>query len=153
MVGRKTQSLAFARFERQHGLATGAEKAFALHCICPAIHHGRETLPDQVCHLRRAVCRHDPGISRHTRVRRRNRFAVTQVVVRVDVVQKQDAGFGKVIGGLHHRVPHVTRRHGLVNPQAIRTLEGTLRNQGGTGPGLMHQLPRLVVVQRLHESV
>ena len=86
-------------------------------------------------------------------IRRRNRLAVAQVVVRIDVVQKQNAGLGEVIGRTHHGVPHLARRHGLVDPQAVCALEGAPGHQRGAGFGLVDQLPRLVVVQRLHEAV
>ena len=52
----------------------------------------------------------------------RNVFAVTQVVVLVDLIQKQHAGLGKVVGRAHHDVPQLSRGQGLVHPQAIGPL-------------------------------
>ncbi|OQC14887.1 MAG: hypothetical protein BWX79_00778 [Alphaproteobacteria bacterium ADurb.Bin100] len=84
---------------------------------------------------------------------RRNGLAITQVVVQVDVVQKQDAWLGKVVGRLHHRIPQFPRGHRLVDPKAVRTLEGALRDQAGAGARTVHQFPGLVVPKRLHERI
>ena len=61
-----------------------------------------------------------------TGVGRSDGLAVAQVVVGVDVVQEQNAGLGKVVGGAHHGVPEFTRFERLVDPLAVGALEGAL---------------------------
>ncbi len=82
-----------------------------------------------------------------------NFFAIPQVVVLVHVVQEQNAGLGKVVGGLHHGVPQLARGHGFVDPQAIGTLGGTLGHDAGTGLGAVHQLPVFACRERFHERI
>ena len=83
----------------------------------------------------------------------RDRLAVIEVVVLVDVVQEQDAGFGKVIGRAHHRVPQLAGRQRLVHPQAVGALVGALRQGRGAGLRAVHQLPVLAFGQCTHEGV
>ena len=80
-------------------------------------------------------------------------LAIAQVVVLVDVVQEQDAGFGEVVGRLHDGVPQLARGQGLVHPQAVGALVGALLHHGDAGAGLVHQLPGLVVDHGLDEGI
>ena len=82
-----------------------------------------------------------------------DRLAITQIVVLVDGVEKQDAGFGEVIGRAHHAVPQLACGQRPVHPQAVGSLERALGNQCGARFGLVHQLPRLVVGKGPHEAV
>ena len=79
-------------------------------------------------------------------------FAIRQVVVGIDVVDEQDAGFGEVVGRLHDAVPHGAGLDGLVDPLAVGTLVGALGDQAGTGLGAMHQFPVGVLFDGLHEA-
>ena len=88
-----------------------------------------------------------------TRIGCGNRLAIAQVVVLVDRVQKQNARLGKIIGRAHHAVPQFACGHCQVNPQAVGALERAFFNQRRAGPGLVNQLPGLVVGKRLHETV
>ena len=82
-----------------------------------------------------------------------NVFAIRQVVIQIDMVQKQNAGLGEVIGGLHDRVPQLACGQGLVHPHAIRPLVGTVGHDVCTRLRAVHQFPRRVVVQRAHEGI
>ena len=99
------------------------------------------------------MLRRQPRVASDARIRRGNRLAVAQVVVLVDVVEKQNARLGKVVGRAHHRVPQLTGGDGLINPLAVGALESALRQQRRAGPFLVDQLPRPVFGQRLHEGV
>ena len=70
-----------------------------------------------------------------TRVRRSNRFAIVQVVRRVDPVDEDHAGLGIVIGRLHDPVPQVLCLHRPVD-LAVK-----------------YQIPRRVGLYGLHEIV
>ena len=71
----------------------------------------------------------------------------------MDAVQKQNAGFGKVVGRTHDGVPDLLGGHFLVNPQTVFTLVGTGFNALKAGAGAVHQLPALLVRERMHEGV
>ncbi len=80
-------------------------------------------------------------------------LAVIEVVVLVDAVQEEDAGFGVVVGGLHHLVPQVPGPYLAIDPHAVLTLEGALGLHVGVGLGLVHQFHLAVGFHRLHEGI
>ena len=110
VVRGQTQGMSLLRAQGQHRFVASLEKALALHAVGLAIDHGDKTVTDQVGHLRRPVSGHDPGVRGDARIGRADRLAVAQVVVLVDVVQKQDAGFGEVVGRAHDLIPQFARR-------------------------------------------
>ena len=69
------------------------------------------------------------------------------------MVQEQDARLGKVVGRAHDGVPQLARRQGLVDPQAVAALASAFGDQAGTRAGFVHKVPRLIVLQRVHEAV
>ena len=86
-------------------------------------------------------------------VGRRDRLAVTQVVVGVDAVQEEHAGFGMVVGGVHDLVPQLARGHAAVDPLAVGTLARAGRLELGTRLGLVHELDLASVDHGLHEGI
>ena len=145
--------MAFFRAQRQHGFVSRFEKTFTFDLVGLAIHDRMKATPHQICDLGGSVSGQHPGVSRNTGICRSNRLAIAQVVVFVDVVQKQDSRLGKVIGGTHHRVPQLPRGQGLVDPLTIIATSSACIAQRHTGPGPMNQLPVGIGQKCLHESV
>ena len=85
-----------------------------------------------------------------TRVRRRDRLAVRQVVIAVHAVDEDHARLGVAVGRLHDLVEQIARAGLAVDPGAVGAL-------GGVGLvewlGRMPQLDLGVLVDRAHESV
>ena len=69
------------------------------------------------------------------------------------MVEEQNARLSEVVGGLHDGVPQLTGGQALVHPQAISALVGALLHHGDARAGLVHQLPGLVVLHGLDESI
>ena len=153
VVGGQAQAVALAGTQAQHRLVSGLEETLALQPVAAAVDHGLEILADQAGDLARPVLRHDPGVSRDTGVGRGDGLAVAQVVVGVDVVQEQDARLGEVVGRLHHGVPELARRQGLVDPEAVFAPVGAGGQQGFARHGAVHQMPVGISDHGLHEGV
>src|SRR5205814_126051 len=56
------------------------------------------------------------------------RFAIIQVVVAIDVIEKENAGLRVVVGGTHDLVPEIARAYLAIHPQPVAAL---------VGPGLL----------------
>jgi hypothetical protein len=88
-----------------------------------------------------------------TRVGGVDALAVPEVVVGVDAVDEQHAGFGVVVGGPHDLVPQRACALAPIDPQAVAAAiraGGFLRR---ARLGAVHQLDRAVFVDRAHECV
>ncbi len=88
-----------------------------------------------------------------TRVGRRDRLAVAEVVVGVDAVEEQHAGLGVVVGRAHDLVPQLARAQPAVDPQAIGALPGAFGLLRRCGLGAVHELDLGVGLHGLHEGV
>ena len=85
----------------------------------------------------------------------RNLLGIPKVVVLIDIVQKQNARFGKVIGRAHDGIPQLARRQALVHPHTVfagfpevcARLNLRLARCGG-----VHQLPGRIVLDGLHKG-
>ena len=153
VIRRQPQRVAFPGLQREHRLRPGREEARRFRPIRLAIDDRQERRPDQVRHLARSVPRQHPGLRGHARIRRADRLAVMQVVVRIDPVQEEHARLGVVVGGAHDLVPQLAGPHPAVDPQPVGALRRAGGAQLGAGRGLVHQLDVGIGLDRLHERV
>ena len=153
----QAQLMPFTRAQAQHGFGAGREESLGRSGITPPVDHGSERTTDQLLHLPRAVLCEYPGVRGHAWIRGRDRLAIRQVVVAVDLVQEQHAGFGMVVGGAHDPVPQVTGRELPVNPGAAAVSQCAGMRAGcllrGPGLGAVDQLDAGAILHRLHEGV
>ncbi len=153
VIGRQLQRMAFAGSQHEHRLHARLEEAFGLRAVRPAVDDRHERLPDQLGHLPRAFAGLHPRIRRHARIRRRNRLAITQVVVLVDAVEEQHARLGVVVGAAHDLVPQRAGARLAVDPDAVVALLRAGLDLLLAGLGAVHEVERRVVVDGLHERV
>jgi len=80
-------------------------------------------------------------------------LAVREIVVGVDAVEEQHAGFGVVVGGPHDLVPQLACGQAAVDPQAVAALVGAGGLLLQAGLGSVHQFHVRIGFHGLHEEV
>ena len=80
-----------------------------------------------------------------------NDFAVRQVVVAIDFVDEQHAGFRMVVSAGHDLVPQMARLDFFEYPQSVGALIRV--REAGVRLGFVNQFPVAVLADRFHESV
>ena len=79
-------------------------------------------------------------------------LAIRQVVVRVDAINEDDAGFRVIVSRAHDLVPQVARAHRPVNPQAVVALPRVLLRVDARCR-FVYKFPFPVVLHCTHERV
>ena len=94
-----------------------------------------------------------PGLADDTRIGRRDRLAIAEIVVLVDAIDEQDARLGMVVGRAHDLVPQLARANPAIDPLAVVAAPGAGGLDLAARLGLVDQLDVVVGLDRAHELV